>query len=220
MNKKQIIGVVRHLAKLIAHMDVIDYDKIPQEDNFLLTTNHTSRLDSPFLMLSTPRDDFVAVVTRKYRKKIFFKWFLEKVGVIWMNREETDFSALREAINYLRKGWIVGIAPEGTRSGEQKLMQGKAGAAVLAERANVLIVPVSITGPADMVSDLLHFKKAKIVVRFGEPYRLPKIDMNDRKNWLIRSTDEIMCRIAALLPESYRGYYADHPRLKELLAEK
>jgi len=77
MNKKQIIGVVRHLAKLIAHMDVIDYDKIPQEDNFLLTTNHTSRLDSPFLMLSTPRDDFVAVVTRKYRKKIFLKWFLE-----------------------------------------------------------------------------------------------------------------------------------------------
>jgi 1-acyl-sn-glycerol-3-phosphate acyltransferase len=33
-------------------------------------------------------------------------------------------------------------------------------------------------------------------------------------------TDEVMCRIAVLLPEERRGFYADHPRLKELLAEK
>ncbi len=34
------------------------------------------------------------------------------------------------------------------------------------------------------------------------------------------ATDEIMCRIGAMLPEKYRGFYADHPRLKELLAQQ
>jgi hypothetical protein len=45
------------------------------------------------------------------------------------------------------------------------------------------------------------------------------MDMNDRQGWLQRSTDEIMCRIAAQLPPQYRGYYAEHPRLQALLRE-
>jgi 1-acyl-sn-glycerol-3-phosphate acyltransferase len=53
----------------------------------------------------------------------------------------------------------------------------------------------------------------------GKPYYLPEIDMANRQAWLERYTDEIMCQIAALLPLEYRGFYADHPRLKELLAE-
>jgi 1-acyl-sn-glycerol-3-phosphate acyltransferase len=46
------------------------------------------------------------------------------------------------------------------------------------------------------------------------------MDINDRQGWLKRSTDEIMCRIAAQLPPEYRGFYANHPRLNELLADK
>jgi 1-acyl-sn-glycerol-3-phosphate acyltransferase len=44
------------------------------------------------------------------------------------------------------------------------------------------------------------------------------LDSEDRNAGLRRNTDEVMCRIAAMLPESYRGAYSDHPRLKELLA--
>ncbi|MCJ7695748.1 MAG: 1-acyl-sn-glycerol-3-phosphate acyltransferase, partial [Anaerolineaceae bacterium] len=118
------------------------------------------------------------------------------------------------------KGWVVGISPEGTRSKERRLLQGKPGAAVLAERAHVPIVPVAVTGTTNLGSDLKHFRKCKVTVRFGKPYFLPEITMNDRKEWLQKNTDEIMCQIAALLPESYWGVYADHPRLKELLAGK
>ena len=44
------------------------------------------------------------------------------------------------------------------------------------------------------------------------------MERGNREAWLKTSTDEIMCRIAALLPAQYHGFYANHPRLKELLA--
>jgi len=58
----------------------------------------------------------------------------------------------------------------------------------------------------------------EILVKFGEPYQIPLTqDEEEAKDWLNKATDEIMCRIAALLPPERRGIYADHPRLKEIL---
>jgi 1-acyl-sn-glycerol-3-phosphate acyltransferase len=51
-------------------------------------------------------------------------------------------------------------------------------------------------------------------------FTLPPLDNKNRTEQLAANTEEIMCRIAAELPESHRGVYADYPRLHELLAEK
>jgi 1-acyl-sn-glycerol-3-phosphate acyltransferase len=56
-----------------------------------------------------------------------------------------------------------------------------------------------------------------VVVKVGEPFTLPEISRQGRAESLAAYTDEIMCRIAALIPAEYRGVYTDHPRLKELL---
>lgn len=228
MNKKIVPGetrktnpmleFIRILARLLTKIEVIDYDKIPQSGAFLLTTNHISRQDTPFLMLSTPRKDVIGIVAKNYQEHKLIAWLMRGIGVIWMSREESDFPAFREAVTYLKQGWVVGIAPEGTRSREKKMLEGKAGAALLAERAKVQIVPVAIWGSADLIKDLLHFRRNRITIRYGRAYHLPPLGESDNKEWLQKSTDEIMCRIAALLPEQNRGFYAEHPRLKELLA--
>ncbi len=220
MKRRQVMSAVRFIAKAIVNLKVIDYDKVPQTGGFLLTTSHISRLDTPFLMLSTPRHDVIPVVAREYQQHAFFRWFLSSLGVIWMSRDESDFGAFREVISYLNKGWIVGIAPEGTRSRTQTLQEGKSGATFLAEKARAPIVPAVVMGSADMVSRLTHFKRMDVTVRFGEAYHLPPLEKDNHKEWLVNSTDEIMCRIAALLPEEKRGFYRDHPRLKALLAAK
>ena len=64
---------------------------------------------------------------------------------------------------------------------------------------------------------LEHFRRSKIIVRAGEPFYIEIPKGKGREQLMREATDEIMCRIAALLPESYRGVYANHPRLKELL---
>jgi 1-acyl-sn-glycerol-3-phosphate acyltransferase len=99
-------------------------------------------------------------------------------------------------------------------------LEGKQGAALLAARAAVPIVPVGIVGSDKVYSHWLKLRRPPITVRVGEPYTLPEFDMDDRQGWLSKYTDEIMCRIASLLPPDYRGFYKDHPRLQELLMEK
>ena len=114
---------------------------------------------------------------------------------------------------------MLGIAPEGTRSNDHQLIQPKTGVAFLAEKTDALILPVAITGTENGLSRMLKLTRPKLTVTFGEAFHLPPVDRKNRDADLQRNTDEIMSRIAALLPESYRGVYAEHPRVRELLGE-
>ena len=222
MRKPPLLEPIRFLVRTLTKFHVVNQENLPDQGAVLLTTNHLSRLDTPILMAITEREDLVGIVAKKYQEKPFFRWILSKVGtMVWMDRERTDFSALRDALHQLRLGAIVGIAPEGTRSREEKgLLKGKQGAALLASRASVQIVPVGIVGSEKINEHWLRLKRPPVVVRIGEPYTLPEMDRENRQAWLARYTDEIMCRIAALLPPEYRGFYRDHPRLQALLTEK
>jgi 1-acyl-sn-glycerol-3-phosphate acyltransferase len=220
MNDTPLLPLLRNLVKRLIDFNVIHPEYIPKEGSILLTTNHLSRLDTPFLLSITDRMDLVAIVAKKYQQKPIFRWLLEKIGtMVWMDRENTDFSAVREALAYMREGMIVGIAPEGTRSRDSKgLLEAKQGAALMAARADVPIVPVGIVGSEHVSRELLRLRRPPVTITVGKPYTLPAFDRENRQAWLSKYTDEIMCRIAALLPSNYRGFYADHPRLKELLA--
>ncbi|MDY6872721.1 MAG: lysophospholipid acyltransferase family protein [Chloroflexota bacterium] len=222
MTDTPLLPLLRNLVNRLVDFKVIHPEYIPEEGSILLTTNHLSRLDTPFLLSITDRMDLVAIVAKKYQQRPIFRWILEKIGtMVWMDRENTDFSAIREALAYLREGMIVGIAPEGTRSRDSKgLLEAKQGAALMAARAGVPIVPVGIVGSENVSRELLRLRRPPVTITVGKPYTLPAFDRKDRQAWLSNYTDEIMCRIAALLPPNYRGFYADHPRLKELLAGK
>jgi 1-acyl-sn-glycerol-3-phosphate acyltransferase len=140
------------------------------------------------------------------------------VGGIWLNRDDADTHALRAAINYLQSGGIIGISPEGTRSRDSQALQPtKMGVAYLADKANVPIIPVAIMGTETTFSKLAKFRRPHIIVRFGKPFALPPVPRNNRDVILRQNTDEIMAQIAAMLPESYHGIYANHPRIQELL---
>jgi 1-acyl-sn-glycerol-3-phosphate acyltransferase len=89
----------------------------------------------------------------------------------------------------------------------------------LADRARVPVIPVGLAGTEDSIQKLLTLRKPRLFANYGEPFMPPPIDRADREGSLQRNTDEIMCRIAALLPPQYRGFYANYPRVKELTKE-
>jgi 1-acyl-sn-glycerol-3-phosphate acyltransferase len=113
------------------------------------------------------------------------------------------------------------IAPEGTRSPNNALIQGWDGASYIAAKAGLPILPVGVAGSSDkeVVHRLKHFTRLDVTIRVGPVFFLPPIESKKRDEQLAGFTDEIMCRIAAQLPEAQRGIYAQHPRLKELLAD-
>ena len=145
-----------------------------------------------------------------------------ELNFLFVDRYNPDLKALRKMIALMGAGNSLVIAPEGTRSRSGALIEGKSGVAYLAARSGFPVVPVAITGTEDRVvlDNVRHFRKSKITLTAGLPFRLPPIPKENREAALKQYTDEIMCQIAAILPERYRGVYAGHARLKELLAEK
>jgi 1-acyl-sn-glycerol-3-phosphate acyltransferase len=136
-----------------------------------------------------------------------------------LNRFEADYAALRQILARMEQGGMLVIAPEGTRSKTEALQEAKPGVAFLAGKSGYPVLPVALTGTEDrgIVQNLKRFRRSKIVVRGGELFTIELPKGKGREQAMHTATDEIMCQIAALLPEKYRGVYAEHPRLKELL---
>jgi 1-acyl-sn-glycerol-3-phosphate acyltransferase len=221
MERQRVMRLLQFLVNRLVDLKVTGGENVKDGTPYIVATSHISRLDTPFLMLSTQRQDIIAMVAREYEKAPFFGWFLEKLGVIWISRDEYDLGAFREASERIKNGWIVGIAPEGTRSKTQQLLEGKPGASLLAIRNQVQVIPAAVLGSTQVIHSILRLKRAKVEVRFGKPFMLPQAsDERTNKARLQQATDEIMCRIALLLPEERCGFYANHPRLIELKSEQ
>jgi 1-acyl-sn-glycerol-3-phosphate acyltransferase len=176
-----------------------------------------SRIDPVLVFAAGKRRDMTALVTDKYKRNFLIRPLIEAVGGIWINREEADVQALREARQFLRNGGMLGIAPEGTRSLTGALIPAKTGVAYLADKAGVPVVPGAVYGSESAMRQLFHLQRPAIHIEFAQPLMLEPVSRPNRDADLQRNTDEIMCRIAAMLPERYWGVYAAHPRLKELL---
>ena len=194
------------LFGVLSHTVVKGQEHVPAEGSFILATNHVSRLDSPVLLIATPRRVY-GLVANKYRRFIGFNWLLKAVDPIWIRRGDFDREALMRALGVLRQGHALAIAPEGTRSDTGKLQNGKPGVAFLAARLGVPIVPVAITGTEKMLEDFKRLRRMHIHIKFGPLFRLPK-EGKLSGDELEAYTELVMHRIAELLPAEYRGVYA------------
>lgn len=214
--------VSRIILRIMSRTRITGFENVPRSGGAIVVTNHLGRLDAMLGVVLTDRHDFIMLIADKYQSSRLWNWWARKIDAVWLNREEADFHAMRVVLKRLKAGEILGMAPEGTRSLNEALQPGRQGAAYLAAKSGVPIIPVGLTGTEDRVvrQRLKRLLRLDIDIHIGEPFTLPPMDRHDREAYLERSTDEIMCRIAAQLPPRYRGIYADHPRLQELLMEQ
>ena len=140
------------------------------------------------------------------------------LGAIYINRAEVDRQGLRDAMAAIERGVVFGLAPEGSRSKNGQMQEAKVGAAYLASRANVPILPVGFENNDRLFANFKRLRPTKITMRIGEPYTLPEIGRRAKGKDLAAYTHLIMAKIAALLPPRYWGIYADSPALAALLA--
>jgi 1-acyl-sn-glycerol-3-phosphate acyltransferase len=212
-------SLIRLLFNLIARVEASGYEHVPQEGNFVLATNHLGIIDAPLAYYALDRWDLFVLVGEKWKKKPFFRWIGKHFNFIFIDRFNPDIKALRKVMALMDEGKNLVIAPEGTRSRTGALIEGKPGVSYLATRLGQPIVPVGIAGTEDKVifGNLKRLRRSHIVLKAGPAFILPPLPHENRDAVLKQYTDEIMCRIAALLPQKYWGAYAGHPRLKELL---
>jgi 1-acyl-sn-glycerol-3-phosphate acyltransferase len=219
MKRAFVQPIVVKLMHFFFELQFEGLEHIPDNGGLIIATNHISRLDLPTLICIEKRPDITALVATKYKRYPFFRWLIEVGEGIWLDRTKADFSAFKEAEDLLKNGGTLGIAPEGTRSRNGKLQRGKPGTVLIAAKTGIPIIPVGITGTdVAFKKRIVSFKRPVITIRFGEKYTLPSINGNNDRSTLLREyTDDLMCRIAALLPEDRRGVYANEERLRELV---
>jgi 1-acyl-sn-glycerol-3-phosphate acyltransferase len=211
--------LIRLIFNLIADVEVRGYENLPKEGSFVITTNHLGIVDVPIAFYALDRWDMFVMIGEKWQNIGLFRWVGKYFNFVFIDRFNPDIKTLRRVISLMQENNILVIAPEGTRSRTGSLIEAKPGASYLATKLNRPIVPVGITGTEDevLLGNLKKLRRGHFIVTAGPIFSLPPLPRENRDEALHQYTDDIMCHIAALLPEKYRGVYANHPKLKELL---
>jgi len=213
--------ILRLLLNIIARVELVGFEHLPSSPGYVVAANHIGRLDAALAYYAIDRPDIIMVVAEKYKKYAIFRWLVRITHGMFIDRYNADIGAVRATLRRLKQGQILTITPEGTRSKSGNLIEAKTGGIYLAWKAGVPILPVAVTGSEDAVvkDRLKHFRRLHIKIVAGPAFTLPAIAGKGRNALMQHYTDEVMCRIAALLPAERRGVYASHPRLQEILAK-
>ena len=200
-------GFCRILLFLFTNLKISGLENYPSKGPALVVINHVGDADGVLGVAYWPifTDAFAKV--ELYDLPILGK-IIDWIGVIWVHRGQPDRRAITCALEGFRKGRIISIAPEGRESVTVGLEEGTDGAAFLAWKGNVPIVPVAITGTNNdrLYHNMKHLKRTAVTMTFGKPFYLPEI--RDRKLAMQEGTRLIMENLARLLPEELRGKYS------------
>jgi 1-acyl-sn-glycerol-3-phosphate acyltransferase len=191
-------------------LDVIGLENIPANTPAIITPNHLSFIDSIVMPLDIPRPVYFLGKV-EYFRSWRTRWFFSAVGVVPTYRTGGDRSedSLTAGRKLLDTGALLGIYPEGTRSPDGQLYKGKTGAARLALRAGVPIIPCGISGTrAVMPEGSRGLKRGHVTVTFDQPLDLSTYGDGDDPATLRDATTLIIQRIQALTGQNYQDRYA------------
>jgi 1-acyl-sn-glycerol-3-phosphate acyltransferase len=124
-------------------------------------------------------------------------------------------------VRELKKGNVVGIYPEGTRSPDGRLYRGKSGVARMALLAGCPVIPVGVLGTRDIQPPEKRMPKirGRVEVIYGKPLRFDRFEGKDRDRFVLRSvTDEILYEMMMLTGQEYVDEYAS--RVKARITEQ
>jgi len=200
--------IVRMLLLLLTRWQVKGRENVPSQGPVLVVANHLNLADPPLVWVSLGRKVVFMAKEELFRFR-FSSYFIRGLGAFPVHRGRADKKALRQADQLLANGMALVTFPEGTRSKSAQLQFAFSGSALIALRSGVPILPIGITGTERIKGVAWLLRRPQITVNIGHPFYLPPASSKLTKVELARLTDYMMGRIAELLPQEYRGKYAE-----------
>ena len=197
--------------RLFSDYKVEGLENVPPMGPLLVVSNHLSNMDPSLLGVSLPRRTWFLAKDSMFRGRgrRLRHWFLTSYGGFPLNREGVDVRAYRWALTKLEQDGTLVVFPEGTRS-KGALRRGLPGVVRLALKTQAPLIPVAITGTERLGTWARVLNPTgTIKVKIGTVFSLPSVEGKLGAEVLNSLTDTVMRRIAALLPENYRGVYRD-----------
>ena len=194
---------------IMCRIDAPGLEKVPKHGPLIIYSNHTGKIEIPVLYTHLqPRP-----LTGLAKVETWDSWFLRWVFNLWdaipIRRGEADIEAMRKSLDILEKGYILAIAPEGTRNKTGILIKAYPGVITLALRSGAPLLPLVHWGGENFLPNLKRLEQTDFHVRVGEPFLLDPGNERVSKDVRQQMVNEMMYRLAALLPKYYRGAYAD-----------
>ena len=181
-------------------------ENFPREGPALVVVNHLGDADAALLVGSISVSLDALGKVELYDFPVLGR-LMDWYGTIWLHRGRADRRAIRAALDGFAERRIIVIAPEGRYSLIGGLEEGQQGAAYVALKANVPIIPVAMIGTENehVYGHLRYLRRAPVTLKVGKAFQLSQ--QADRRETMRDGTRQIMDALANLLPESYRGVY-------------
>ncbi len=195
--------VVRIIISIVLDIHVVGRQNVPAQGAFIIASNHLSWVDVPLIPAFIKRRIVYMAKEETFQGNL--AWLVRFLGAFPVKRGEADRQSIRAADEQLKAGRILGMFPEGTRSRIGKMGKAHAGLGMIALRSDVPVIPVAIWGTEKA------FKKFRphVTITIGEPMPLKPKGKKVTREDIDEATDQVMQRIASMLPPEYRGVYAD-----------
>jgi 1-acyl-sn-glycerol-3-phosphate acyltransferase len=204
-------------TSILCRIDAPDLDKVPMRGPLIVYSNHTGQVEVAVLFGQLQPRPMTGWAKMEAWGNPFLHWLFDLWGLIPVRRGEADTTALRKAISALENGYIFGIAPEGTRNISGKLKRAHPGTVLLALHSDAPLLPVAHWGGERFLKNLARLKRTDFHIRVGEPFYLNVDGVRVTREIRQQIVDEMMVRLAALLPLQYRGEYEKVTESAELL---
>jgi 1-acyl-sn-glycerol-3-phosphate acyltransferase len=155
--------------------------------------NHTSYMDTPVIFAALPFQ-FRILAKKELWSMPFIGWYLNRSGQIPVDSGTATLSSLGAGVKALRAGMPLFVFPEGSRTPDGDLQTFLSGAAFLAIRAQVPLVPVALTGGYDLLPmHTRHFYPGELVLSVGKPIQT--------HGMTLRQADELTRRLRSMICE-------------------
>lgn len=208
LGQKVAIACLRPMFNAIVNLEVEGLDKIPPSGPAILMINHVAFLD-PVMLIACIRRRIVPMSKIENLRLPGVNLLIKLWGAINVRRGEIDRAALRQAMEALKQGHLLLMAPEGTRSKSGELQEPHDGIAYVATRTNALVIPVGIVGTPDIAKNWKRLKRTHVHVTFGRPFYFETANTRAGREVLAQMTREAMYQLAAVLPPQQRGRFAN-----------
>jgi 1-acyl-sn-glycerol-3-phosphate acyltransferase len=205
--------VFRGIFHMLGRVKVTGTENIPYGRPYVAAMNHVSMFDPPLAGAFWPEHLEIIGASDVFEKPVQGE-VLRAYGVIPVHRGDYDRSLFVKIISILQAGFPLLIAPEGGRSHVPPMRRAKPGVAYIVEQTRVPVVPVAIVGTTeDFWQRARRGERPQLEIRIGKPITLPDITAKGTEKHEARqqNADLVMRHLAGLLPEEYRGVYAESP---------
>jgi 1-acyl-sn-glycerol-3-phosphate acyltransferase len=211
LSRPVLKAAFRLIFHILGRVKVTGRENIPYGKPYVVAMNHISIYDPPLIASFWPE-----VLEIIGAADVFYKpgqgQLLKLYGVMPVHRGDYDRALLRRIVSIIKAGYPLLIAPEGGRSHVPAMRRAFPGIAFIIEETGVPVVPVGLVGTTeDFWQRAKRGEKPPLDMRIGPPITLPPITKKGaaRRDARQCNADLVMQHLAGLLPEEYRGVYAE-----------